>query len=147
MGVNVDYQELIQRLRTRSDLTAISERRTTLAFTPLKKQTKVWQVTPLSEVLLRLCDGRRTIGDIAREFSPGAQGFAGIPPEQACLFGLKQLEKDGLVDFSPRPDCSEGDEEDFEIEPEPRRLPAAQATNTQQPWPPGNYAAGPSSMS
>jgi hypothetical protein len=78
MGVNVDYQELIQSLRTRSDLAAISERRTTLVFTPLKKQTKVWQVTPLSEVLVRLCDGRRTIGDIAREFSRArkvSQGF------------------------------------------------------------------------
>jgi hypothetical protein len=159
MDVDLNYKELIQALRTRSNLAAIPERRTPIVFTPQKKEIKVWQVTPLSEMLLRLCNGHRTIGEITREFSLRANGFegmgangvggmgaigvAGIPPEQACLFGLKQLERDGLIDFSPRTDEFEEDEDEaYNLEPsEPtRRLSAAQATNTQQPWPPRTAA-------
>lgn len=156
MDVDLNYKELIKALRTRANLAAIPERRTPIVFTPQKKEIKVWQVTPLSEMLLRLCNGRRTIGEITQEFSIRANGFegmvangvAGIPPEQVCLFGLKQLEKDGLIDFSPRTDEFEDDEDEaFNVAPSPteateatRRLTAAQATNTQQPWPPRTAA-------
>ena len=143
MDVDLNYKELIQALRTRSNLAAIPERRTPIVFTPQKKEIKVWQVTPLSEMLLRLCNGRRTIGEITQEFSlrtngfegMGANGVAGIPPEQACLFGLKQLERDGLIDFSPRTDEFEDDEDGPTTSAQRTNLSptAAQATNTQQP--------------
>lgn len=135
MELELDYKELIQSLRARSDLRKIPEHNTTLVFSPLEKKIEVWQVAPLSLTLLRLCDSRRTVGEIASEFSRLANGFDGIPAETACLFGLKQLERDGLVEFSTEAVDIECDG-NLEIVGPLRRLPTSQTTNTQQPWPP-----------
>ncbi len=137
LELDVDYSEVIKSLRAGVDLRKIAERQTTVVFTPLEKQTKVWKMSPLSLQLLALCDGRRSISEIARELSMPDGAFDGIPLDQVCIFGLNQLCKDGLLEFSSEP-VEEEDETSYEpVIAEPTwRLPTSQTTNNQQPWPP-----------
>src|SRR4029077_9122018 len=69
LDLDIDYTALIESLRRKSDLSRVPERRVTIAFTPGGKHVDVWQLAPLSAELLRLCDGKRTVGEMAREFS------------------------------------------------------------------------------
>src|SRR6185503_4198245 len=130
----------IQSLRTRSDLRKIPERKTMVVFSPQEKKTRVWQLAPLSLQLLRLCDGLRTVEKIAEALSLEEAGIDGIPAREVCQFGLSQLCRDGLLDFSAEP--FENDESSYDpvIAEATWRLPASQTTNNQQPWPPRSAA-------
>ncbi len=145
--IEVDYKELIESLRNKSDLSRVSERKTTIVFTPTNdKKVNVWQLAPLSARLLRLCDGRRTVNEIAQEFSLQDAGIDGIAPEKACIFGLLKLQKDGFIGFSTGPIAteSEASEIDEELTTTPEFAMLPQGTNTQQPWPPQNVGESPS---
>jgi len=139
MKLGIDYQELIQNLRNKSDLSQTTEREVTLAFDPIdEKNIRVWQIAPLSESLLKMCDGRRTVSEIVHEFSQLEIGIDGVPADKACLFGLMQLCKDGLISVSSNPLIPETDTGSNECEKASAPLNSlhAQTTNTQQPWPP-----------
>ena len=96
----------------------------------------MWQLTPLSATLLRLCDGRRTIHDVVREFSLLDTDVVGIPAEKVVLFGLMRLRDEGFIGLSsgpvPEEEPSLADGAPAERPFNPAML---QATGTQQPWP------------
>ena len=103
VDIDVDYKELIESLRNKTDLTPVSARDTTVVFSSTSEQLDVWQLPPLSAKLLRLCDGRRTVGEIVREFSLLEAEVDGIPVEKVCLFGLMQLREDAFIGLSASP--------------------------------------------
>jgi radical SAM superfamily enzyme YgiQ (UPF0313 family) len=138
MDLEIDYQALIRSLRNKSDLSLIPERHVTIVFNRrAEKNIQVWQLAPVSGMLLRLCDGVRTVSEIVREFSLLEIGIDGVPPDKACLFGLMQLRKDGLVGISSGPLVSQEDLESNECEEASQYSPTSHTTNNQQPWPPG----------
>jgi radical SAM superfamily enzyme YgiQ (UPF0313 family) len=138
VDVEVDYRELIESLRNKTDLNLVSVRSTTVVFSATGDRLDVWQLPPLSAALLRLCDGRRTVNDITREFRAPATELDGIPAEKVCLFGLMQLTEDGFIGLSATALTWEAEENANEDRPirAPRYSPPPRANNTQQPWPP-----------
>lgn len=133
IDLEVDYKELIESLRNKADLNEVSACEVTVVFSNDDDDLEVWQLPSLAGVLLRLCDGKRTVADITREFSRLELELNGIAPEKACLFGLVQLIEDGVVGLSATPLAWEDNAIDA-----PRFSLPPKATNTQQPWPPDN---------
>jgi radical SAM superfamily enzyme YgiQ (UPF0313 family) len=96
--LNVDYQEILQRLRQRRDLSDLPQSAVTLAVRRTEgKPVELLRLTPLSAELLQLCDGSRTVGEIAAEFLLRNMGIAGIPPDKMCLAGIELLRQQRLV--------------------------------------------------
>jgi radical SAM superfamily enzyme YgiQ (UPF0313 family) len=126
--LEVDYKELISRLRNKTDLNQVSVCDTTVIFSNEDDDLNVWQLSPLAGVLLRLCDGQRTVADITRELSFLETGLTEIPPDKVCLFGLGQLLEDNFIALSSSPLTSEDPTHpQFSLPPK--------SSNTQQPWP------------
>jgi radical SAM superfamily enzyme YgiQ (UPF0313 family) len=139
MELEIDYRNLIESLKDKTDLSRVPLRNATVIFMPTgSRKIQVWQLPPLSVMLLQLCDGRRSVGAIVREFSLLETGFDGIPADKVCLFGLMQLRKDGFIGLSDSPVIREreGGSSVGETTGEAKYSLPPQATNTQQPWPP-----------
>jgi radical SAM superfamily enzyme YgiQ (UPF0313 family) len=126
VDLEVDYKELIGSLRNKTDLSEVSAGEVTVVFSD--DDLDVWQLPPLAGALLRLCDGKRTVAEITREFSRLSLELNDIKPEKACLFGLVQLIEDGVVGLSSSPLAWEDAATHFAF--------PLKSTNTQQPWPP-----------
>lgn len=127
-NVEVDYKELIARLRSKTDLNRVSPGDFTVVFSN-DGELNVWQLPPLAGTLLRLCDGQRSVAEIVHEFSSVGIELDGVPVEKVCLFGLMQLREDGFIGLSSSPLTWIDDDEAnlFSFPPK--------ASNTQQPWP------------
>jgi radical SAM superfamily enzyme YgiQ (UPF0313 family) len=151
LDIEIDYNELIESLRHQTDLGRIPEWKGTIAFLLIdaghseqkgktETQLQVWQLAPLSATLLRLCDGKRTTGEIVQEFCELEKAVDGVPAEKVCLFGLMQLRKDGFIGISSCPVMTEAeaDSNDGEKAIISWPSPTSQMGNTQQPWPPRN---------
>jgi len=138
LELEVDYKELIESLRNNWDLSRVSRHVTTVVYRPAGKRVlKVWQLPPLSATLLRLCDGRRTIRDLVREFSLLETDVVGIPAEQVVLFGLMQLRDEGYIGLSIGPvPVEEPSLADGTTAEQAFHLATLQTAGTQQPWPP-----------
>ena len=63
----------------------------------VEKRVEVLQLSPLSAELLGLCDGKRTVREIAVEFAQLNRGVDGVPAEKACIWGLELLRRQGLL--------------------------------------------------
>lgn len=131
--VEVDYKELIQSLRHKTDLNQVSAGDATVVFSNADEELNVWQLPPLAGTVLRLCDGSRTVNEIAHELSLEEIELNGIPIEKACLFGLMQLHEDGFIGLSSSP-LTWVEENEVSTGPPQFSLPP-KASNTQQPWP------------
>jgi radical SAM superfamily enzyme YgiQ (UPF0313 family) len=131
--ISVDYNELIESLRNKSDLNRVAAREVTVVFSSSGKQVKVWQLTPLAATLLRLCDGRQTVSEIVTGFAGTGIDVENIAPEKICLFGLMQLQRDEFIGFSHSPMTGE---KKIAVEDSDISLIPPRASNTQQPWPP-----------
>lgn len=129
--LEVDYKELIATLRTKGDLKTVSACSVTVIFSDEGDDLNVWQLSPLASVLIRLCDGRRTVAEIIEEFASLETGLSEIPPDKACLFGLMQLLEDGFIGLSSSPLLWEKPGADSK----PHFSFPPKAINTQQPWP------------
>jgi len=132
VDVEVDYKQLIECLRNQTDLGQVASRDTTIVFSRDDATLNIWQLPPLSAALLRLCDGRRTVADVVREFAALGLDVDDIPPDKVCLFGLMQLKDDGFIRLSASPlawDSVESEKTTAAYAVTP------QASNTQQPWP------------
>jgi len=129
VDLEVDYKELIDSLRNKADLNQVSAGRATVVFNNAADDLNVWQLSPLAGTLLHLCDGRRTVAEITREFSPAETGLDEIPRDKVCHFGLRQLLEDGFIGLSASPLlwAEEARAPHFSLPPK--------ASNTQQPWP------------
>ena len=101
VDLEVDYKELISSLRNKTDLNGVSGGNATVVFSNADDDMNVWQLSSLPGVLLRLCDGRRTVSEITQELSLLETGLDEIPANKVCLFGLTQLLDDGFIALSP----------------------------------------------
>lgn len=131
------YKELIDNLKNGTDLNTVAVRETTIVYGTTGDRLDTWQLPPLSAALLRLCDGKHTVAEIARLFHPSGSELDGILAEKVCLFGLMQLKEDGLIGLS-----ASSLTWDEPAARKPASLTVAphyslppQATHTQQPWP------------
>jgi radical SAM superfamily enzyme YgiQ (UPF0313 family) len=96
--LNADYSKIILCLRRKGRLDKVRECKVTLVTRENpEKRVEVLQLSPLSAELLSLCDGKRTVSEIADEFSTLQQGVDGVPAEKACIWGLELLRRQGLV--------------------------------------------------
>jgi radical SAM superfamily enzyme YgiQ (UPF0313 family) len=96
--LEADYNEIIECLRTKGRLDLVSEQPVTMAAKAIKdKPVEFIQLSAASAKLIHLCDGKRSIGEIADMYSAVGEDFRGIPPHKACVFGLALLSQEGLV--------------------------------------------------
>src|SRR4029434_5813780 len=70
IDVEIDYKAVIECLKNGTDLSSAPPSDGIVVFSPGDDRFDVWQLPPLSASLLRLCDGRRTVKEIARAFRP-----------------------------------------------------------------------------
>jgi hypothetical protein len=104
---------------------------------------QVSELSPLSAALVELCDGRRSVQDIVREFAalsdriPELHQVPPVTPEQACVFGLATLCEEGVLGLAAEPvsrtnGTATGDEARTSLT---EFLPPPERSNTQRPWP------------
>lgn len=129
VDLELDYKELIERLKSKTALNEVSACEATVVFSNENDDLEVWQLPPLARILLRLCNGKRTVAEITHEFSLLEIELNDIAPDKACLFGLIQLIEDGVIGLSSAPLQWVNDAApNFSFPPK--------TSNTQQPWPP-----------
>ncbi|HUK86674.1 MAG TPA: radical SAM protein, partial [Terriglobales bacterium] len=93
-----DYQEIVRRLRQRSPLHDVPEQPVKLAIRSRGAgPAEVRQLSPISAELLGLCEGGRTLHEIAAEFRKGKPEVAGLPAEQLCRAGIEILRQQHLL--------------------------------------------------
>jgi radical SAM superfamily enzyme YgiQ (UPF0313 family) len=102
--IHADYKRLVQCLRRKGRLDRVPSRMVTLAIrAPAGNRRDVIQLSPLSAKLLSLCDGRRTVAEIAARFSSSTAELGGVPAEAACVWGLELLRTEGLIALAAAP--------------------------------------------
>ena len=102
--ISVDYESVIDCLRSRRSLRDVPRRPVVVADRQLPGgRVEVLQLSSLSAALIEVCDGVRTVRDIAALFPRLGEGLDQFPPEQACLFALHELVRQGMLVFSPAP--------------------------------------------
>lgn len=93
-----DYPRVVRCLRRKGDLRRIPRKPATIATRQHSdKRLDVVHLSRLSAQILKLCDGDRTVSDIARELAPENKSVAAIPAEKVCVFGLEVLRQQGLI--------------------------------------------------
>ena len=98
MHLGVDYKELVAALKTGGDLGKVPEQEVTVVNLPTaERRIQIYQLAPLSAVLLNLCDGSRSVEEIGRQFSALGSGVDGVPADKVCLFGLILLAEEGFI--------------------------------------------------
>lgn len=102
-----DYQRIIRCLRRKGDLRRIPRKPATIATRQHPdKRLDVVMLSPLSAQLLKLCDGARTVSDIADRLTPTGRSIAAIPADKVCMFGLEVLRQQGLIALHRDPGLS-----------------------------------------
>jgi radical SAM superfamily enzyme YgiQ (UPF0313 family) len=93
-----DYRGVIGRLRAKLPLEDVRAQPVTLATRTLPGSgADVLELSSLSAELLRLCNGRRSVLEIAGQFSARKLQVADVPAPQACLFGIELLRRQKLL--------------------------------------------------
>jgi len=92
LRLSADYQSTIDCLKHRRSPKDIPRRAVTVAdCLGSDGSVEVIQLSPLSAALVELCDGSRTVMDIAERFPKLEEGLDKFPKEEACLFALNEL--------------------------------------------------------
>jgi radical SAM superfamily enzyme YgiQ (UPF0313 family) len=98
MPLNVDYQEMLRRLREKRSLNDVPSSTAMLLIRKnAARQAELIELSPLSAELLALCDGDRTVSEIAAELWLRNIGVAGIPLDKLCTAGIELLRQQRLV--------------------------------------------------
>jgi radical SAM superfamily enzyme YgiQ (UPF0313 family) len=96
--LNADYGKIVLSLRRKGRLDRVRKSNVTLVTRETaEKRVEVLQLSPLSAELLFLCDDKRTVREVADEFSLGERLVNGVPAEKACILGLELLRRQGLL--------------------------------------------------
>jgi radical SAM superfamily enzyme YgiQ (UPF0313 family) len=102
LHLSADYQRVVECLRSCRSSKDVPRRPVIVAERQTAdKSVEVLQLSSLSAALLRLCDGARTVEEIAAMFPRLEHGLDQFPPEPACLFALNELARQGLLVFLP----------------------------------------------
>jgi radical SAM superfamily enzyme YgiQ (UPF0313 family) len=102
LHLSADYECVIDCLRSNRSLRDVPRHPVVVADRQLPDgRVEVLQLSPLSAALIELCDGVRTVRDIATLFPRLGVGLDRFPPEPACRFALHELAQQGMLVFSP----------------------------------------------
>lgn len=96
--LDVDYRKIVQCLRRQGRLERVPVRAVsvvTRASAP--SRTEILQLSELSAQLMALCDGKRTVSEIAHEFGRVQREVDGVPADKVCRLGLELLRQQHLV--------------------------------------------------
>lgn len=96
--VEGDYKRLVRCLRRKGRLDRIPYESTKLVLVRVGEKIKVMQLNQVTCQLLCLCDGSRSAGQVANNFSTTKQ-IEGVSTEKAGLYGLALLSQQGLIDI------------------------------------------------
>lgn len=96
----LDYKKLIQSLGRREAPEPAAPRPVPVVLRRAGEKLEVLQVSALSEKILSLCDGARSVEQIIDSFSSDCREIGNIPADRACLFGLETLRRQGFLVFS-----------------------------------------------
>jgi radical SAM superfamily enzyme YgiQ (UPF0313 family) len=96
--LGADYQSIIEHLKSRKSPRDVPRRPVVVAYRPsVDNSAEVLQLSPLSFSLLELCNGERTVAEIAKRFPQLQEGLDRFPKEEACLFALNELVRQRLI--------------------------------------------------
>jgi radical SAM superfamily enzyme YgiQ (UPF0313 family) len=99
LQIRADYLKVLDCLRDHKPLNNVRNRRVLVATCDSRDEMlKVIRLGALPAQLLTLCNGTRSIAEIAGRLRPG-KSLAGIPREKVCLFGLASLREQGLIQY------------------------------------------------
>lgn len=97
-----DYQRIIRCLRRKGDLRRIPKKSTMIATRQhVDERLDVVMLSPLSAQIMKLCDGERTVSEIASRLVPSGRAISDIPTDKVCVFGLEVLRQQGLIAIHP----------------------------------------------
>jgi len=100
--LGTDYQGIIDCLKSRKSPKDVPRHLVVIADRQAPDDSaEVLQLNPLSAALIELCDGVRTAAEIAVLFPELEDGLDQFPPEEACVFALGELARQGLISMSP----------------------------------------------
>jgi len=105
--LDVDYRKIVQCLRRNGRLDRVPVRTVsvvTRASAP--SRTEIVQLSELSSQLMALCDGKRTVSEIAQEFGCVRPEVDGVPADKVCRLGLELLRQQHLVIVQAKSPCS-----------------------------------------
>jgi hypothetical protein len=108
IDVDYDIPALLGVLREMREPVDIAGKPVTLATRSRgRARLEILQVTAAAARLLRLCDGVRTIREIARLYRASDDWqFGSLPSDQLCLRAFSLLQRDRLVGFADQSDAS-----------------------------------------
>ncbi len=93
-----DYREIIKRLKKRQALHGIALRDSFVVFRQNSpRRSEVVEISSLAAKILSLCNGARSVREIAAEFEKNHSAWNGIPADQVCYYGLHALASQGLL--------------------------------------------------
>ena len=102
LRLSADYERVIDCLRSNRSPRDVPRHPVVVTHRQLPgERVEVLQLSPLSAALIDLCDGVRTVQEIAALFPRLGEGLDRFPPEQACRFALNELVQQELLIFSP----------------------------------------------
>jgi hypothetical protein len=97
LPVRADYKRLMRALKRNERLDSLPLEHVTLALVKRDDQVKVVQLNNASSELMRLCNGSRSIKQIAGKLS--ATRTLGVSPLKASIYGLASLAQQGFIDL------------------------------------------------
>jgi hypothetical protein len=97
LHVGADYKRLMRALKRNERLESIPFEEVTLALVKRNDQVRVVQLNDVSSELMHLCNGTRSIKQIAGKFS--AAKVLGVAPLAASIYGLASLAEQGFIDL------------------------------------------------
>ncbi len=96
--LNADYHRIIDCLRAGRASAGVERQKVKIAdIVKPDGSVEVLQLSPLPAALLALCDGTRTVRDIAAIFPSLTAGLSDLPPAPAAAFALSALAHQGLI--------------------------------------------------
>lgn len=96
--VSADYSRLMRSLKRRERFDSIPIEQVPLGLVKDQDEVKILQLTQASYELMQLCDGSRTIKQIAGQFSAAKK--LGVLPLKASIYGLASLARQGFINIA-----------------------------------------------
>src|SRR5260370_28904105 len=95
--VAADYKRLMRSLKRKERVDSIPVEQVPLGLVKKKDEVRVVQLNRPTYELMQLCNGARTIKQIARQFSAGKK--LGVSPLKASIYGLASLAQSWFIDI------------------------------------------------
>jgi hypothetical protein len=101
--VEADYEEILRCLRRKRNFLNVDRKKTFLVTRFEGSKMRVVQIAPLAAEILRLCNGKRTMGSIIKEFTKHHASINGIDGYRACMHGITMLIEQEFIQKRVRP--------------------------------------------